>query len=61
MDSKIVTSAKYIKDEYGDKKNCAIKATIDGQNSCVPLDPDNTDYEAILKWVSEGNKIEEAD
>ena len=27
----------------------------------VPLDPDNTDYQNILKWVEEGNTIEEAD
>jgi len=23
--------------------------------SCIPLDPDNTDYQAYLKWISEGN------
>tara|TARA_R100001015_G_C4487887_1_gene66339 strand:+ start:379 stop:558 length:180 start_codon:yes stop_codon:yes gene_type:complete len=27
----------------------------------VPLNPVNTDYQAILKWVAEGNKIEDAD
>ena len=27
----------------------------------VPLDPDNTDYQAIQEWVAEGNTIEEAD
>jgi len=27
----------------------------------VPLDPANTDYQAILEWVAEGNKIAEAD
>jgi len=27
----------------------------------VPLDPANTDYQAILLWVAEGNTIEEAD
>jgi len=27
----------------------------------VPLDPDNTDYQEIQKWVAEGNKIEDAD
>jgi len=27
----------------------------------VPLDPANTDYQAILEWVAEGNTIEEAD
>ena len=27
----------------------------------VPVAEDNTDYQAILKWVAEGNVIEEAD
>jgi len=27
--------------------------TSDGAN--IPLDPDNTDYQAYLKWVEEGN------
>jgi len=27
----------------------------------VPLDPANTDYQAILEWVEDGNTIEEAD
>jgi len=22
---------------------------------CIPFDPDNSDYQAYLKWVSEGN------
>jgi hypothetical protein len=27
----------------------------------VPLDPANTDYQAIQEWVAEGNTIQEAD
>jgi hypothetical protein len=27
----------------------------------VPLDPANTDYQAIQEWVAEGNTIEDAD
>jgi hypothetical protein len=27
----------------------------------VPLDEENTDYQEIMKWVAEGNVIEEAD
>jgi hypothetical protein len=27
----------------------------------VPLDPANTDYQAIQEWVAEGNTIAEAD
>ena len=41
--------------------NTNIKATIDGREIFVPLDPDNRHYQAIQEWVTEGNKIEEAD
>jgi len=44
-----------------DTDNVAIKANIDGKIYSVPLDPANTDYQAILEWVAEGNTIEEAD
>jgi len=27
----------------------------------IPFDQDNTDYQAYLKWVSEGNTPEQAD
>ena len=27
----------------------------------IPMVEDNTDYQKILKWVAEGNTIEEAD
>jgi hypothetical protein len=27
----------------------------------IPINPDNTDYQAYLKWVSEGNTPEQAD
>jgi hypothetical protein len=27
----------------------------------IPFDPDNTDYQAYLKWVAEGNTPQEAE
>jgi hypothetical protein len=55
----IVTKAKYYKDQNG--VNGSINATIDNIECCVPIAEDNTHYQAILKWVAEGNTIEEAD
>ena len=28
---------------------------------CVPINENNTDYQNILKWVEDGNTIEEAE
>ena len=55
------TQAQYIKDPLSDKID-VIKATIDGTECFVPLDPANTDYALILKLVKEGKlTIKDAD
>jgi len=30
-------------------------------NATIPFDPDNTDYQAYLAWVAEGNVAEPAE
>ena len=53
-----ITSSQYISFK---NTNTSIKATIDGTEMFVPLDPDNRHYQAIQEWVAEGNTIQEAD
>ena len=54
-----IDSARYALNPDGN--NTAIQATIGGQEMSVPLDPNNRHYQAILKWVEDGNTIEDAD
>ena len=61
MDDMNITSAQYINDNLSNRINVMIKATIDGTEMFVPLDPANRHYQAILEWVAEGNTIAEAD
>lgn len=62
-----ITSAQYINiyesADYVDSSisQQTIKATIDGAEMFVPLDTANRHYAAILKWVADGNTIQDAD
>ena len=49
---------KLINDEITGNLRCIF--TSEG-NKCIPLDPANTDYQAYLKWLEEGNTPEPAD
>ena len=58
-----IKTAKYFKAPIDNpkKENTSIIATIDSAEMYVPLDPANRHYQAIQKWVKEGNTIEDAD
>ena len=55
-----IENAKYHKDVISGE-NGSINCIINGQHCSVPMNEENSDYQAILKWVEEGNTIEEAD
>ncbi len=46
------------KDETGRQINMIHRIA---DNAWIPMDSGNTDYQAYLKWVSEGNIAEQAD
>jgi len=60
MNDMTITSAQYYRD-IDDTENAGVKATIDGTEMFVPLDPANRHYAAILEWVANGNTIADAD
>ena len=58
-----ILTAKYESGTF--KENSVVRITYEGQPSNtivnVPVNNENTDYQSVLKWVAEGNTIEEAD
>lgn len=50
---------KQLKDLFGNVVNTMIFRVAD--NAFIPTNPDNTDYQAYLKWVAEGNTPDPAE
>ena len=56
MNSINITSAQYMSDTLSGN-NVSIRATIDGQELFVPLDPSNRHYAEILRQVEAGELV----
>jgi hypothetical protein len=50
---------KLIKPIFDGAKSNTVRRLSDGV--CIPFDPDNTDYQAFLKYQAEGGKVYGAD
>ena len=58
----IIQTVKKIKSPDGTENSKLLKVIDDdGIITTVPKNESNKDYQAILKWVEDGNTIEEAD
>ena len=53
MNNMTITSAQYLADSMSNEVS-SIKATIDGTEMSVPLDPANRHYAEIMRQQSEG-------
>jgi hypothetical protein len=56
MNDMTITSAQYISDPLSGT-NSSIRATIDGQEMFVPLDPSNRHYSEIMRQVEAGTLV----
>lgn len=52
---------KKVRGFRGGSETCVEKIDDAGNSFSIPFDPDNTDYQAYLKWLAEGNEPLPAD
>ena len=56
-----IKSVKKQKDQFDNETNDLHVVTQDNVICYVPIDENNTDYQSILEWVTDDNKIKDAD
>ena len=62
MNKENISSVKKVNDLYTGNLDSYLTTTNDNLISHVPIQPDNTDYQAVLEWEAiDGNTIAEAD
>lgn len=56
-----IVSARYQTNMQGENISVAVDTGVSNLFVSVPIDNENLDYQAIQKWVAEGNTIAEAE
>ena len=57
----MIDTVKKVNSEDGNLDNYEVTYQDSSVVKSVPLDENNSDYQAIQEWVAEGNTIQEAD
>jgi hypothetical protein len=52
---------KLMKFSWDNEPKQVIRNNDNGTTTCIPFDPANTDYQAYLAWLAEGNEPEPAE
>jgi|TARA_Y100000015_G_C2393494_1_gene91463 hypothetical protein len=56
-----IVSARYQTNMQGENISVAVDTGVSNLFVSVPIDNENLDYQAIQKWVAEGNTIAKAE
>jgi len=57
----MIDTVKKVYSEDGNLDNYQVTYQDSSVVKSVPLDENNSDYQAIQEWIAEGNTIQEAD